>query len=130
MTKSKNLKTILVVEDEAPLRTVICDKLKSNNFSVLAAKSMAEAFKHIQETKTIDAIWLDHYLLGKKNGLDFVNELKTSIQWRKIPIFVVSNTAGMDKIEVYMKLGINNYYTKSNHKLNDIIKDIKKTLKM
>ena len=69
-------------------------------------------------------VWLDHYLLGKENGLDFVIKLKNTEEWKRIPIFVVSNTATSDKIESYLKLGVHRYYTKSDLKLDSILKEI------
>jgi CheY-like chemotaxis protein len=77
----------------------------------------------------IDIIWLDHYLIGREDGLDFVAEVKNDKKWRKIPIFVVSNTASQEKLGAYMSLGVKKYYIKANYRLDDIIKDIKKSVK-
>lgn len=48
-------------------------------------------------------------------------------KWKKIPIFVVSNSEGSKTIKAYVELGISKYYVKSNHRLDEIIKDIKTT---
>jgi hypothetical protein len=47
-----------------------------------------------------------------------------------VPIFVVSNTASADKVQSYLQLGVNKYYTKADYRLDDIIKDIKTFLKI
>jgi CheY-like chemotaxis protein len=124
-----NKKTILVLEDEDSLLKIIRTKLTSNGFEVLIAKSVDEALGHIQSYKKIDCIWLDHYLLGQKNGLDLVTQLKHDLNYQKIPIFVVSNTASPEKVAAYIELGIKNYYTKANTNLDKIIGDIKESLK-
>jgi len=119
-------KTVLVVEDEESLQLAIKLKLEKEGITVFASRKVVDAVKILNKVKVVDAIWLDHYLLGKENGLDFVIKLKKKEEWKKIPIFVVSNTATSDKIESYLKLGVHRYYTKSNLKLDEIIKEIKK----
>ena len=125
----ENKKTILIVEDELPLLAVIKKKLKKNGFNTLTARSVKQANKYLDQTKQIDVIWLDHYLLGKESGLDFVAQLKDKdSQQRSIPVFVVSNTATQEKVASYLQLGVSEYYTKADHRLDDIVNDIKKFL--
>ena len=120
-------KTILILEDEQPLIEVIAAKLKLNGFEVVSAREVDQALDYIKEIP-IDCVWLDHYLLGKKNGLDFIVELKKHEKYKKIPIFVVSNTASPDKIKSYLGLGVEKYYTKANIRLDETIMDIKTLL--
>ncbi len=124
----KKHKVILVVEDEISLQRAIKRKLRDHNFQVVTARKMKEAWSLLTELERVDVIWLDHYLLGNKNGLDFVVKIKEHSQYKKIPIFVVSNTAGADKIKSYIKLGIKKYYTKSNFGLGEIINDLEEQL--
>lgn len=125
--KNKN-PIILVIEDEKPLQDAIKMKLEKNSFDVVTARSVEQAVNFMEDISKIDVIWLDHYLLGQEDGLDFVAKIKNKEEWKKIPIFVVSNTATVDKIKTYLELGIEKYYTKSDHKLDDIIENIKKSL--
>lgn len=121
--------TVLVVEDEKPLLKIIQHKLQTNNYHVLTSRSVKEALDILSETTHIDAIWLDHYLYGTEDGLGMVVELKAEgSRWRNIPVFVVSNTVGGDKARMYLRLGAERFYTKSNHRLEDIINDIKEHL--
>lgn len=116
--------TILVVEDEKSLLDVIKKKLEIDNFVVFTARTADEAMLCVQNNK-IDVIWLDHYLLGKKNGIDLVTSLKSDGKTKDLPIYVVSNTAGPDKVQTYTDLGVTKYYVKADYRLDDIIKDIK-----
>jgi CheY-like chemotaxis protein len=127
--RKKNHKTILVLEDEIPLLYAVMEKLQVDGYSVLGVRTVKEALAFIQNGQAVDAIWLDHYLLGEQSGLDFVNVLRQNRFLEKTPIFVVSNTASADKIEKYQALGIKKYFTKANHNLKEIIKDIEKSLK-
>jgi len=126
--KQETRKVILVVEDEKPLLEAIYVKLEKSSFSVVAARNAEQAYELIKNIQTIDAIWLDHYLLGQENGLDIVAKLKNDDKYKSIPIFIVSNTAGPEKVQSYINLGVNQYYIKSNCRLDKIISDIKDCL--
>ena len=127
MTKESIIKkTILVIEDERPLAKVIGDKLEHAGFDVLTARTVNQGLEYIEEVSSIDAVWLDHYLLGEKTGLDFVAKLKSAdSRWRQIPIFVVSNTASRDNLNSYIRLGVNKYSVKADHRLDEMTKEIK-----
>ena len=150
MKTIKNQKTILVIEDERPLLEVVNSRLVKKGFGVIAARSVDQVFNarldkndmgiiaatsiqqaldYLEDLEKIDAIWLDHNLIGKENGVDFVKKLKKNGgRWKNIPIFVVSNSEGDETIKSYLNLGISKYYVKSNHKLDEIIKDIDRSL--
>lgn len=143
-------RAILVIEDERALLEVVNQRLEKKGFEVIAARSVEEVFNatldendlgiisassiqqalaYLEDLEKIDAVWLDHNLLGKENGLDFVKKLKANGgHWEHIPIFVISNTEGAGTIESYVELGVSKYYIKSNHKLDDIIADINTSL--
>ncbi len=121
-------KTILVIEDDKSLQEAIADKLQINGFRVVLARTKQEGIDALIDEEQVDLIWLDHYLFGQEDGIDFLNEVRKSQDWKKIPIFVISNTAGTDKVNAYLALGANKYYTKAEHKLNHIINDIKQFL--
>ncbi|HNX11305.1 MAG TPA: response regulator [bacterium] len=123
------MKNVLVVEDEKPLSEAIKLKLEKSDFAVVTARSMEQAVKYLEDEVKIDVIWLDHYLLGRGSGLDLVAKVKEpGSPWQKIPIFVVSNTASPDKVNSYLRLGVNKYYTKTDYRLDQIIGDIQDLL--
>lgn len=144
--KSVKKKIILVIEDEKALLNVVNSRLGKKGFKVLTARSVDQVFNaglaengveaiasdsimkaldYLENLENVDAIWLDHNLIGKENGIDFIKKLKANGgHWKKIPIFVVSNSEGSATIKSYFNLGISKYYIKSNHKLDEIIKDI------
>jgi len=147
---SKQLKTILVIEDERPLLAVIQAKLEKAGVHVITSRSVERAFsteleesasgvismssvehalKHLEDLERVDAVWLDHNLLGSEDGLDFVSKLKANGgHWANIHIFVVSNTANQELIKTYAKLGVHHYYVKAEHKLEAIVEDIRQAL--
>ena len=123
-------KVILVLEDERPLLDAIRIKLEKSNFEVVTARSVDQAKEYINELSKIDIIWLDHYLIGKGNGLDFIIWCKqeSNTKCNHIPIFVVSNTISQNKVASYISLGATKFFVKSNHKLDEIISEIDKSL--
>lgn len=144
--KVSEQKAILVIEDEETLLEAINAKLLQSGFSVISARSVEEAFHakieksskgaitaqsikeaidYLESLERIDAVWLDHHLIGKENGLDFVKKLKANGgKWNKIPVFVVSNAASPKTVKSYTHAGVSKYYVKSDHRLDEIIKDI------
>jgi len=129
MSTTKEDKTILVVEDERPLLEAIKKKLELSGFTVLTARSTDQAYAYIEDIGKIDAVWLDHYLLGKESGLDFVARCKTEgSKCKNIPIYVVSNTASDDKVKSYIRFGISKYFVKAENRLDVIVAEIKRYL--
>lgn len=128
MNQEKNV--VLVVEDEKPLLDAIKIKLEKNNFEVVTSRTIEQAKNYVEDLKKIDAIWLDHYLMGKENGLDFIAWCKEgdNAKCKQVPVFVVSNTASPDKVATYMRLGATEYFVKSNHRLDDIVCAVLKDL--
>lgn len=123
-------RTILVVEDERPLLEAIKKKLEINDFQVVTARTTEQALSYVDELERIDAIWLDHYLLGQESGLDFVASLKKEASGSKeIPIYVVSNTASPDKVQTYLRFGVTKYFVKAEHRLEEIILEIQDHIK-
>ena len=49
-------------------------------------------------------------------------------KWTKIPIFVVSNTASSENLQSYIRLGVDKYSVKSDHRLDEIAGEIKSFL--
>ncbi len=139
-----------MIEDERPLLEIVNEKLVEKGFGVITARSVDQVFnamldknglgviavtnikqalEYLENLEQIDAIWLDHNLIGKENGIDFVKKFKANGgRWNKIPIFVISNTESSETIKSYVNLGVSKYYVKSNHRLDEIINDINSSL--
>lgn len=123
------VRRILVIEDELPLLKIVQAKLQRANFSVLTARSVDQAMAALQAKKIVDAIWLDHYLLGQQTGLDFVSNIKKQGSvWRSVPIYVVTNTAGSETEDQYISAGVDRIYNKAATRLDEIVGDIAKRI--
>ncbi len=128
-TTSHPKKVILLIEDERPLVRIIETKLEKAGFEVVTARTIDQGLSYMEDIESIDAVWLDHYLLGEKTGLDFIAKLKSpESKWTKVPIFVVSNTASDSNLRSYIRLGVTKYFVKAEHRLDEITNDVKKFL--
>lgn len=129
MENKKEKISILLVEDERPLQKAIKLKLKREDFDVVTATDVDQALNYLEDKDIeISAVWLDHYLFGKKDGLDFLAIANERDLIEEIPVFVVTNTGGEEKRQTYVELGAKEYYIKSDNKLEDIILNIKESI--
>jgi DNA-binding response OmpR family regulator len=116
-------RVILVIEDELLLAQAIAKKLEKSGYASVTATTGEQALDYLENlTRLPDAIWLDYYLGGGKNGLELMGDLKNNSRWSKIPVVVVSNSASEDKVHGMLALGAKKYLLKAEHRLDEIIK--------
>ncbi len=118
---------ILVIEDEIPLLTAITTKMSKSDLEAKGVRSVEDAKKTIKAFIP-DLIWLDHYLFGQEDGIDFLKYIQKDERLKNIPVFVVSNTCSNNNYCEYMELGISKYYVKSSAKLEEIISEAQKVV--
>ena len=118
---------ILVVEDSESLSKAVIFKLKASGLKVVNAKSFDEAVKYLDKTKNIKAVWLDHWLHGKKTGLDVLQYIKEQDNLKDLPVFVVSSS-GDEWSKMYEDLGVTKYFVKSDYLMGTILKEIQSFL--
>lgn len=103
MTKS----LILVVEDDVPIRNLICTTLKAHNYRYVTAEkgetAILEASSHNPEIILLDLGLPDF------DGIEVIRKIRT---WSAVPIIVLSaRTEDSDKIEA-LDAGADDYLTK------------------
>ena len=82
--------TILVVEDETPVRELVCDLLRRHGYHVLPAESSAQALQVWQGSKDrIDLVLTDLVMPDQMNGRELVEKL-----WVERPRLKVLFTSG------------------------------------
>lgn len=120
-------KKILVVEDSESLSKAVSFKLKANGFKVVVVRSHEDAVKYLNKSKDVNAIWLDHWLRGKKTGLDLLKYIKEQEHLKDLLVFVVSSS-GDEWSKKYEELGVTKYFVKSDYLMGTILKEIKSYL--
>jgi len=120
-------KKILVIEDSESLSKAVIFKLRASGFKVLNARSYDEAVSCLKKNKNIKVIWLDHWLHGKKTGLDVLQYIKEQENLKDLPVFVVSSS-GDEWSGKYEELGVTKYFVKSDYLMGTILKEIQSHL--
>src|SRR3989344_1073583 len=105
---------VMIIEDEDILLQAIAKKLSKSGFSTITCTSATQALNYFKELgKLPDIIWLDYYL-GDMNGLEFMDRLNENLEWKKIPVVVVSNSASPQKVESMLQKGAKKYLLKAD----------------
>ena len=79
---------VLIVEDEAPLVTLLRYNLEKEGFVVNEARDGEEALMHLRETKP-DAVLLD-WMLPRVSGLEICRQIRRVPLWRDLPVIMLT----------------------------------------
>jgi CheY-like chemotaxis protein len=94
---------VLVVEDNPANLELIGDWLESEQFQVTTATTIDEACEALQ-AKAPDIVLLD-VQLGPEDGLEVVSRIRSSSQWRNIPVIAVTAHAMVTDHERVLRAG-------------------------
>lgn len=70
-------KRILVIDDEAPVRKIICDNLKLSGFDVISAADGEEGLGLIDPAH-LPSVVITDLIMPKKGGLEVIAEIRKS----------------------------------------------------
>jgi two-component system phosphate regulon response regulator PhoB len=102
--------TILVVEDEVPIRTMVRYALEKSGFIVKEAEDAAHAEQVISE-QCPDLLLLD-WMLPNLSGIEFTRRLKKNISTQHIPIILLTAKAEEDNKVMGLESGADDYVVK------------------
>lgn len=119
-------KTILVAEDDKFVVNIYRIKFTEKKFDVMVAMDGVEAIEQVQK-KIPDIILLD-LLMPKKDGFEVLAELKGNPLWKNIPVVVASNLGQSEDIKKALALGANDYFIKSNVRLDEVVDTVLKSI--
>lgn len=104
-------KTILIIDDEEPIRELLKLTLQSAGFDSVLEASNGEDGLALATRYMPDLILLDLMLPGM-DGLSVCRRLKTSPDTRMIPIIMLTAKSDESDIVVGLEMGANDYITK------------------
>ena len=95
MTRSKAAArgSVLVVEDDADVRSSVCDQLREDGFEVDSAEDGEQAWKLLLRGQKPDLIVLD-LKLPVMSGWELLNRLRASVTLLDVPVVVISAYLG------------------------------------
>lgn len=125
MGNPQKASTVLVVDDEPEIHTVLGKILSKEGHTVESAHNAEEAYKFLESTKP-DLIILD-IMMPKISGIEVCNKLKSEEATKDILILIVSaRDAQADRIEG-LTHGADDYVSKPFH-LKSLVRKIEHML--
>ena len=114
-------KKILVIDDDADVRSLAKIRLEASDFEVILASNGEEGFQKL-ETEKPNLVIVD-IMMPKMDGYTLVQEIKARSSIRDVPIIILTSRVGMkDLFEIE---GVSDYITKP-YDVNDLLRTIRK----
>lgn len=85
--------TVLIVDDEAPVRRVLAECLRKIGYAVSSASDGTEALQLLHTAQPPDLIVLDLMMPGM-TGFEVLSALRANPDWASIPVVVLTATVG------------------------------------
>ncbi len=118
-------KTILLVEDDNDLLTLMNKKLTDEGFAVISAQTGQEALDKLKAKP--DLVLLD-ILLPDIDGLTVLNEIASHEETKNIPVIILSNLADEGSLEQAAAIGNYEYLVKAKTDLKEVVRKIREKL--
>lgn len=83
--------TILLVEDEKSIQTLVTYNLEKLNYKVVVKDSAEEAIDYLKQTEVIPDIIITDVLLPGMNGINFCRLVKNDPKTSEIPVVILSS---------------------------------------
>ena len=117
---------ILIVEDEADIRSIYVEVLQSAGYSVDEAADGAEGMRKIKDTDW-DLLLLDIMLPGE-DGLKILKDIKEKPELKKGPIVAITNLNSENIIQEAFSSGADGYLIKSEVTPDKVVEEVGKVL--
>lgn len=127
-TRSKNLGTVLIVEDNIFMAELLAEKISNAGYEALSVYDGKEALEKISKQKP-SLILLDLPLPGEINGLELLSRIRSSYNKAALPVIVLFNLQEPETMEKSLKLGANYYLVKALANTEAIVEKIGEILK-
>lgn len=111
---------VLVVEDEEFLAKAIKDNLEAEGYAVEVAGNADDALARIRESRP--SLILCDLLLPQKSGFHIIEEVKKNLEWKTIPIIMLTSLSGDVEIKKALHLGADDFFVKSQHTIEEVVK--------
>ena len=119
-------KKILVIEDDKFLSKVYEIKLSKEGYTLIFASDGNKGLEAIKSEEP-DLILLD-LVLPEKTGFEILEEVAKSKHLKAIPLIVISNLSQKEDKERAMGYGANDYISKIDSSIDEIVQKVKKIL--
>ncbi len=106
--------SILLVDDDEIERIKFKKVCKNSGFPYAVAEAVngKQAFDYLKNQKNFFNIIILDLHMPKMNGLEFLRKLKNTIEFKNIPVIIMSNSEDSDELKKCYDFGISGYLTK------------------
>ncbi len=127
MKKTKK-KKILIVDDEPFLVRALREKLETEGFLV---DSAADGQAGLEAVFSVipDLILLD-LVMPKMDGMAMLKQLRQDLRGKKFMVIVLSNLNNAKSIDASLAAGAQDFLVKVDNSLDDVVRAVKKQLKV
>ena len=121
----KSMKTVLLVEDDKFLSTLLKNRLEKEGFNILYAADGEKAMNALRESPVKPDLVLLDIILPKKNGFEVLEEIKLDLELKALPIIIISNLGQDDDLARGKDLGALEYYVKAQTSIDDLVSKVR-----
>lgn len=130
MTETQqNGKTILVVEDDNAMRSIVVRKLKAHGFAVVEAEDGKKALEVWKKEKP--ALTLLDVMLPELDGFEVLTAIRKDADKdiSQTPVIILTNLYSKEDITRAREMGISGYFVKAYLTTEEIVKHVEDILK-
>jgi DNA-binding response OmpR family regulator len=124
-----NKPTVLLIEDDPFLSSVLRMKLEKESFKVIRASDGDEALNFLTEQGVKPDLILLDLILPKKNGFEVLETIRHDPLLEKLPVIIISNLGQPSDIERGKALGVIDYFIKARLSVEELVNKVKKETK-
>ncbi len=119
-------KSILLVEDEPLLATLLKQRIEKEGIKVIVARDGEEGLEMLRNEKP--TLVLLYVILPKMSGFEMMEMMKNDPSIQKVPIIITSNLGQEADIEKGKLLGAIGHFVKAQVSIEEVVKKIKEFL--
>ncbi len=102
---------VLFVDDSPTMRRIMSNSLQKIGFTdLMEAENGVDALKKLEDNK-VDLILAD-WNMPEMNGEQLVRELKSTDEYKDIPVLMVTTRGTKEDVVTAVKMGVNGYVVK------------------
>lgn len=120
--------TVLIVDDEEALRTVLATKFTEEGINVLTAENGKKALE-VAFAEHPNIIVLD-IMMPEMDGFDVMKHLQEDEWGKTVPVILLTNSSSFETISKAVSSGMSEFIVKTELKLDEVIARVKDRLKL
>jgi two-component system, chemotaxis family, chemotaxis protein CheY len=104
---------VLVVDDSAAIRKILQRVLRQTGIAIGAIHEAGNGLEALEKLKTLKpGLVLTDINMPAMDGLQLLAAIKASVEWRHIPVMMVTTEGGESKVGEAVRLGAAGYVRK------------------